>query len=130
MWRSVAAVGGGFLGMIAVVVTGTAAATAALVPGGLAAMSGPSAGADVPRAYLAANLVVSFVGAALGGWIAGRFAPGSPFTHAAVLAGIVLLMGAASGAGGAAPGQPGWYPWVIAVTGFAGVLAGGTLAGR
>jgi hypothetical protein len=129
MWRSVAAVAGGFLGMIVVVTAGTAAAAAALVPGGMS-MSGPPAGVEVPRAYLAANLIVSFAGAALGGWLAGRFAPGSAFSHAAVLAGLVLLMGVASGAGGASPGQPGWYPWIITITGVAGVLAGGAVAGR
>lgn len=129
MWRSVAAVGGGFVGMMVAVMTGTAAAAAALVPGGLASMSqGPVGGGEAPRGYLVANLAVSFAAAALGGWIAGRFAPSAPFVHAGTLAAIVLGLGLVTAAGGAAPGQPVWYPWVIAALGFAGVLAGAALA--
>jgi hypothetical protein len=92
-------------------------------------VSRPNPDTVVPQTYLAANLAVSLAGAALGGWLAARFAPSAPGTHAAVLAAIVVVMSLATAIGtGAAPGQPAWYPWVIGVVGLAGVLAGGALA--
>jgi hypothetical protein len=132
MLRSLTAVGGGFIAMTVVVIIGTAAATAAFVPGGLsAAMSqtAPDIG-PLPRTYLAANLLVSLIGAVLAGWIAARFSPSSSGTHVLVLAAIMLLMSVATFAQGAAPGQPVWYPWVIGAIGVGGLLIGGQMPKR
>jgi hypothetical protein len=126
MLRSLAAVGGGFVAMMVVVMIGTAAATAVFVPGGLtAAMSQTAPPGPLPRTYLAANLIVSLAGAVLAGWIAARFAPSSPGAHVLALAGLMVIMTVATAAQGAAPGQPAWYPWVIGAIGLGGVLIGG-----
>jgi peptidoglycan/LPS O-acetylase OafA/YrhL len=126
MLKSVAAIAAGYIAMVVVVMIGTAAATAAFVPGGLAAaMSETPAPGPLPTAYLAANLLVSFAGAVLAGWIVSRLSPASPATHVLVLAGIMLIMTVVSAATGAAPGQPTWYPWVIGPIGLGGVLLGG-----
>jgi hypothetical protein len=132
MARSILAVGGGFLAMLTVVLVGTAAATAALMPGGLAgAMAPPGPNAPpLPGSYLVANLLVSLAGAAIGGWIVGRFAPHSPGTHVVVLTLIVFALGAASAVVGSAPGQPVWYPWTVTVIGVVAVTLGGMLRPR
>lgn len=131
MVRSIAAVIGGFVGLVVIVMVGTLAATAMLVPGGLSAgMSQPPTGVPVPRAYLAANLLVSLLGAIAGGWITARLAWSSPGTHVLILAGIMLAMSIATLMQGAQEGQPGWYPLAIAAIGLAGVLMGGSLVRR
>jgi MFS-type transporter involved in bile tolerance (Atg22 family) len=130
MVRSIAAVAGGFVTMLAIVMVGTLAAVAAFVPGGLTTgMSQPPSG-SLSRTYLAANLLVSLLGAIAGGWVTSRVAAASPSTHVLVLAGIILIMSVVTAAQGAAPGQPAWYPITISVIGLAGVLIGGAAAKR
>lgn len=125
MLRSLAAVVAGYLTMALVVILGTVAATAAFVPGGLAALRAGAAAGVVPAGYLAANLVVSLLAAMLGGWVAARVATRAPLAHAASLAIAVAVFGLVTALRPAAPGQPAWYPWTIVVLGTAGVLLGG-----
>jgi len=124
--RTFIAVMSGFLTMMLLVIAGTVAATALLLPGGLHAVQGESAPAHLPPAYLAANLAISLAAAVAGGWLTSKLAVQAPFAHAAALAVVVLVMSLGS-MPSAQPGQPAWYGWAIAVLGVAGVLAGGWL---
>lgn len=128
MLKSVLSVIAGFLTMAIVVMLGTFAAAAALLPGGLAAVrnsQGPPPSQS--GTYLLANLAVSFIAAVLGGWVAARLAPGSPKAHVIALAVLVVLMSIATAVTqkAATSNQPGWYPITIAVLGVVGVLVGG-----
>jgi hypothetical protein len=125
--RSVAAIVAGFGFMASTVMIGTIVGTALFVPGGL---EGATAGVPLPalpRAYLAASLVVSAAGALLGGWLAARIASFAPYGHAAVLAALVAILSIGSVASGPVDPQPGWYPSVIGMIGVVGVLLGGKL---
>jgi hypothetical protein len=119
--------------MAVLVVLGILAATAALVPGGLAAATQPAVRADpLPAAYLATNLLIGLLAAILGGWLATRLAPAAPHKHVLALAGLVVLMAlvTARTQGPDASAQPPWYPWATAAIGLAGVLLGGHLHTR
>ena len=133
MVKSILSVIAGFLTMAIVVMLGTFAAAAALLPGGLASMRNSQGPPPTPTGtYLVANLVVSFIAALLGGWVAARLAPGSPRAHVIALAVVVVLMSFATAMTqkNAVSSQPGWYPASIAVIGVAGVLLGGLLLFR
>ena len=131
MLRSIGAVVAGYISMAAIVIIGTAAASAVLVPGGIASMrTGPTG--PVPGSFLAMNLLVSLAGAMVGGWLAVRLAPTSELNSAYLLAGVTVLMAIVTAAvnGGAARGEPTWYPVMIGILAVAGVLAGGWLQSR
>jgi len=128
MLRSVAAVLGGFIAMAIVVMVGTMAASATLLPGRLSRMQSGAPAGGVSRRYLIANLAVSLLAAAIGGVLAARIAGSHPMVHVVVLAALVLLMSAVSARGNSAD-QPSWYPRVIAMIGVGGVLIGGLVAG-
>jgi hypothetical protein len=78
-------------------------------------------------AYLYLNLVACGVGAVLGGWLAARLAPFSPYAHAAVLAAIIAIVSIPSATGAPAPAQPQWYPAALGLIAVLGVLLGGKL---
>jgi hypothetical protein len=78
-------------------------------------------------AYLYVNLLVCGVGAILGGWLAARIAPSSPYAHAAALAAIVAVISLPSATGAPAPAHPGWYPAALGLVAVLGVLLGGKL---
>lgn len=122
MLRSIVSVVTGYLAMAIIVMIGTVAATAAMIPGGFAAARKMEA--PPPRSYLYANLVLSFVAALSGGWITARLAPSVPIVHSAALALLLLLMSVVS-AKAQGKNQPRWYPWTIAAIGAVGVLLGG-----
>lgn len=130
MGRSILVVAGGFAAIMATVIAGTFLATLAFMPGGASAMLTPPApGTLLPTGYLAANLVVSLVGAVVGGWLAARFAKGSPMAHAAALASIILLMSVPELFKADEPnGPPGWYRPILPVLGVTGAFLGGWLA--
>jgi hypothetical protein len=132
MLRSVLSVIEGYVVMAVVVMLGTLAATAALVPGGLAAMKNAQAGGTITpgRNYLAANLLISLIGAILGGWVTARVAIYSPMIHVGILALLIVVMSVASARKQGTAGQPSWYPMTITVLGIAGVLLGGLLQAR
>jgi hypothetical protein len=122
--RSVVAVVGAFMAMTVVVMVGTVVASALL--------AGPDGG--VTGSYLAANLVVSGLGAVVAAWVVYRLAPGRPGVHVVVLA---LMMAAlslptilaggdpivASGEG-VTSGRPAGYHALVLVVGYVGLGAG------
>lgn len=131
MMRSLSAVVAGFATSAVLVMIGTVAASAALLPGGVTAMFSPPSG-PLSTDYLAANLAVGFAAAAVGGWLAVQLAPTHSFAHAVALAGLnMLITTLANGpTGGSAPGLPIWYPLMFSATGVVAVLAGGWLRAR
>jgi peptidoglycan/LPS O-acetylase OafA/YrhL len=80
-----------------------------------------------PSWYYAANMTLSFVGAAAGGFAVSRITRGRSLFTVMVLALILLVSGIAPILRGtpAAPGQPNWYPLALALLGPLGVLVGG-----
>jgi hypothetical protein len=122
--RSVVAIVVGFWFMAAAARVGTLIAARVLLPGD------PNSGA-VPSgrltAYLLALLVVSAVGALMGGWLAARLAPFAPFRHACVLAAICAAMSIPLLIN--APNNSGlwWYAIATGIINAAGVLLGGKL---
>jgi hypothetical protein len=85
-----------------------------------------------PLWYYAANLTLSAIGAAAGGFTTARVTIGRSFFTVFVLALILLMSGIAPVLRGApsAPSQPEWYPLALALLGPIGVLAGGALERR
>lgn len=82
--------------------------------------------------YYAVNLALSALGAAAGGFATARITIGHSFFTVFVLALILLMSGIAPVLRGAAaaPGQPEWYPLVLALVGPVFVLVGGALERR
>ncbi|MEM7414947.1 MAG: hypothetical protein AAF389_05575 [Gemmatimonadota bacterium] len=118
--RSVAAVVGGLLAGMVVVIGLTAAATFLLFEGDMSAPPTPG--------YLAANVLYSAGAAGLAGWIAARWAPSHGLVHSGAVALIMLLM--SSGGTSAAEGVPSWYGPAVAVLAPVGALVGGWLRVR
>lgn len=131
MIRSIAAVAAGFLAMVLVVMIGTFAATAALVPGGLATMKAATAPPSLPFSYLIANVVVSLIAAITGGWLAARLSAPQQRSNVMILAGLVVLLSVVTAMqSDMTAAQPDWYKWVIPVVGVIGVLIGGAAGSR
>ncbi|HEY8165622.1 MAG TPA: hypothetical protein VIF83_08730 [Gemmatimonadaceae bacterium] len=131
MIRSVAAVAAGFLALILTVMIGVAAATAALIPGGLATMNTAVAPVSLPASYLTANIAVSLIGAILGGWLTARLSAPQQRSNVMILAGLVVLLSVVTAMQGVETGtQPMWYRWIVPVIGVVGVLIGGGLGAR
>jgi hypothetical protein len=110
--RLLGAVIAGYVVMALIVILGVMAAAKLLVPAG----EGP--GSD----YLVANVGISFLAAAVGGYLAARVGKADGKLAALVLAIIVLALGLILESG---QGQPGWYAASIPWIGAAGVIAGG-----
>ncbi len=128
MIRSIFAVVGGFVVVMVVVFAGTAAATELLHPGGLAAAVQKTP-EQTPPSYYAFNIVISLMGAVLGGWVTARMAPEREMLHVFGLAGLMILMSLPSvlGYGETAHLQPVWYIWLLPVIGVGGALLGGRM---
>lgn len=122
--RSIAAIAVGLGFMAATTAVWSIVAGATLLPGGLETET-PS-GVRM-TGYLYLNLVVCGVGAVLGGWLAARIAPSSPYAHAAALAAIVAVLSIPSATGSPPPAQPQWYPAALGLIAVLGVLLGGKL---
>lgn len=122
--RSVLAVVAGFAAMAVIVIVATIVLAALLHP---EAEGGPT---TPTSAWLAVNFAYSFAAAALGGWVTARLAPRAPFGHAVALAALALAFALPGIVGGAQPGQPAWYPPVLAALALAGILIGGRFAAR
>jgi hypothetical protein len=129
--RSIISVVAGFVVVMAVVIAGTAASTELIVPGGLfdAATGSPAA---LPGNYYAANLVVSAMGAMLGGWVTARMAPAAEMAHVFALVLLILLMSvpALLGYGPGVEVQPMWYKITLPILGMSGAILGGWLRSR
>lgn len=115
MGRSIVAIASAVGALLLIVIIGTVAAAAVF----------PAADGVLSGSYLAANLGVSLVAAAVAGAGAARLAPRRPLAHAGAVV-LVLLALSVSG-GSAADGQPDWYPLTVLLLGVLGV-AGGALA--
>lgn len=128
MIRSMFAVIGGFVVVMAVVFGGTAVATQLIFPGGLAGAIGASA-EEAPPTYYALNIVLSLMAAVLGGWVTARMAPDREMVHVFALAFLMILMSLPSvlGYGETAHLQPIWYRWLLPVIGGGGALLGGRM---
>ena len=129
--RSIIAVVAGFVVVMGVFIAGGAAATELIVPGGLLqAATGPREA--LPLTYFAAILVISAMGAMLGGWVTARMSPSRELAHVLALSVLVILM--------SVPGlleygpsydvQPGWYRWGLPLFGVGGALLGGWMRSR
>jgi uncharacterized membrane protein YfcA len=118
--RSVLAVVAGYLATAVIVMAGTFAAMAAF---GLSMTSAPT------PPYLAANLVVSFIGAVVGGWVCTRIAPNRQWAHAVALVFLFFLISLLP-VGGATNGQPAWYTLALAFIGTVGVMSGAWIQQR
>ena len=129
--RSIICVVAGFVVVMAVFLAGTAAATELIVPGGLS-QAVNELPAAAPANFYAANLVVSAMGALLGGWVTARMAPAAEMAHVLALALLVLLMcvPALLGYGPAAAVEPMWYKVALPVLSVGGALLGGWLRSR
>ncbi|MEP6834362.1 MAG: hypothetical protein ABJB74_13285 [Gemmatimonas sp.] len=128
MLRSIAAVLAGFLVMSAVVMIGTVALTALLVPGGIASMKvgmkTPGASMPTPSTtYLAANLVLSLVAAISGGLVTQRIAASAPDGHLVALGAVMLVMSVVSAFSPGSAQQPEWVKFVIPVIALVGIAA-------
>jgi hypothetical protein len=119
--------------MALVVILGTLAATAALIPGGLTPANLEAVANEPPSGtYLAVDLLTALVAAIVGGWLTARLAPAVPLRHVGAL-GIVMVLVAiptALGKGAAGSGQPVWYCAVVVTIGLIGILLGGWLQGH
>ena len=129
MLRSIGAVLGGFAVMAVLVMIGTIAAAAALIPGGMSTMRTGADKGTVPKIYLAANLILSLLAAIAGGYVTTRIVIDNPMMHSVALAAFVLVMSVVSAGQnhGNANGQPAWYSKAIACVGICGVLLGGVI---
>jgi hypothetical protein len=132
MLRSVGAVVAGYVVMVVLVMTGTMAWVATMVPGGLAAMrQNPQASSMTPTPrYLAMNIALSLVAAMAAGWVTLRIADRSPRGHLLALAAVVLVMGVVSTFMPNSERQPQWYKYAIPVVGLAGIALSALLTVR
>lgn len=116
---------------MAVWLAGTAAATELIVEGGLfGAATGPRS--ELPPEYFAANLVMSAMGAMLGGWVTARMAPAAEMAHVLALAVLIVLMSLPGllGYGESQADQPVWYIYSLPVLGVGAAILGGWLRSR
>jgi hypothetical protein len=113
MLRSALTIVGGLVALFVVVLLGTLVATWLLA----------GAGGEVTPGYLAANLAVSWVAAAIGGALVVRYAPRRPLLHAGILGFCLLVLGLLGGFEPAA-GQPAGYPLVVLLLGLCGIAVG------
>lgn len=118
--KSVGAVIVGFMAIVVLVLTTTPLFVRLL-------LKNPSRPPTAP--YLTVNLLMGFVFAVVGGWIAAHLAPAGPLWHAIALAAGVLVLGVATAAQGGAvrAGQPQWYAWTLPFIGATGALLGGLI---
>ena len=131
MMRSIICVVAGFVVVMAVWMAGTAAATELIVEGGLfGAATGPRS--ELPPEYFAANLVMSGMGAMLGGWVTARLAPSAELAHVLALAALMILMSLPGllGYGESQMDQPTWYIYALPVFGVGAAILGGWLRSR
>ena len=124
MIRSIGGVVAGYVTMVVLVMIGTSALVAALVPGGLATMKTmrdtPQA-MPLTKAYLVGNLVLSLAAAVAGSWVMLRVAPDAPNRELLALVAVIVMMGVVSARMEAAEFQPSWYRIAIPLVGILGV---------
>ena len=125
MLRSVGSVVAGYAVMVVLVMLGTFALAAALIPGGMGAMrERMKSGQPMPApsaTYLASNLALSLAAAVVGGWVTLRLAQRAPAGHLGALCVVLVVMGVVSARMPGSELQPGWYRFAIPLVGIAGV---------
>ena len=126
--RSIIAVVAGFVVVMVVIVAGTAGVAVLIIPGGLDA----ARTTVPPPTYIAAHLLVSAMGALLGGWVTARMAPDREMLHVFALAVLVFLKSVPALAGYGNPDglQPTWYVYTLPIVSVAGAIFGGWLRSR
>lgn len=115
--RSILAVLTGYVTLAMIVIVATLAAVPLMLG---------SAYASPTPAYIAVNLLYSGAAGVVGGYVAAKVAMRAPILHAGLLSALMVGLYALSGFR-PEPGQPGWYPAVIAAVSASGALAGGWL---
>jgi len=124
MLRTFIATLAGLLLMIIIVVAGTTVATTLFLTETVAAAR--EFPARLPASYVAANLVISFLAAVAGGWLACRLDDAGRWRPVVGLSIVVLAMSAwTMRETRTQVGALTWYPWVILLVGLAGVALGG-----
>ena len=121
--RSVLSVAGAFFVVALLVGLATALAVEFMLEA-----TGPDA--EPTTWFLVVNLSYSVLFAIVGGYVAATVSDHSPLGHAAALSVFMMLLGLASwllNGGQPAPGQPGWYPLVIALLVPPTAVLGGVL---
>lgn len=97
-------------------------------------LGGTGIGVEPTTAFLIVNLVYGVVIAIVGGYVAATVSDHSPLGHAAALAAFMMALSLASwlvvNGGEPAPGQPDWYPWVVALLVPPWAVLGGVLVAR
>jgi peptidoglycan/LPS O-acetylase OafA/YrhL len=124
--RSVLSVLGAFFVVVVLVALATAL-SAELMLGSI----GP--GTEPTTPFLAVNLAYSVLFAIVGGYVAATVSDHAPLGHAAALSGVMILLGLITWSmdgGQPAPGQPAWYPLVMAVMVPPTAVLGGILVTR
>ncbi|HEY4138575.1 MAG TPA: hypothetical protein VGN65_08990 [Casimicrobiaceae bacterium] len=126
MLRMILSVVFGFVSMAVVVMVGTFALVAALVPGGLSAMRSPTKAPtpQLPVLYYAANIALSFAAAIFSAWVTAQTGAPAPRNQLVALAALILTMGVVSARSRDAERQPTWYKWLIPIVGATGVAVG------
>jgi hypothetical protein len=110
------AIAGAYLVVAVLVYLGTLAATSAF---GLDVETGPD------TAFLVANMLLSFLAAVVGGYLAARFAPhGLMAITVAGLMLVLVVLGAVTARMAGESAQPVWYLAVVVVMGASAVLVG------
>jgi hypothetical protein len=125
MLRSILAVVVGYVVMAVVVMIGVAGLTVAFPEYAQAPQTGV-----VPTIPMVLELVWGFASAIVGGIVVARIARRSPRRHAAVLAAIVLLLGAVYGLTMDLGPLPTWFRVALPPVGAIGVLIGGRIGRR
>jgi hypothetical protein len=121
--ESIVAVVAGFITTAVLVAVSTTIAARLLIGD-----AGSVSQAPLPATYLAANLILGFLSAGVGGFTCAWIASHSRAVHVGVLAGLLGLLSLATAlTSGPGPGQPPWYPWVIGAIGIAGIVVGGAV---
>lgn len=122
--RTVVAVLAGVLTWFLAVMVGTILTTTLFVMAGI--VTRQELTVQLPLGFLAANLVVSLLAAAAGGWLASRLDDPGRWRAAIGLALLVVLVSVANArAPASAIGTLTWYPWVITFLSAIGVALGG-----
>lgn len=114
----------GTLAWVVAVVVGTIIATTLFVTESRA--SGHELTVQLPLTYLAANLVVSLLAAAAGGWLAGRLDDPGRWRPVVGLVLVVIVVSATNmRAPMSAIGTLEWYPWLVMAISALGAGLGG-----
>jgi hypothetical protein len=121
MLKSILSILFGFLLIYILVGIWSVAYNAVLIAAG---MDTASAMQDTSVTSIGVDALGALLAAFCGGWVTANVAGRKAFSHAAVLAGIIFVLGVASAIWQPNPQLP-WYGWLLPILGVVGVLLGG-----